>query len=568
MQQAGIYGAGSWGDAHVSPQFTNPTKVVHFRNLPFDLTVEEIRELCAPWGTVVAVKDKVGNMKNQAFVEFQAIEQAIAIVTHYAQAPEPAKFRGRPTWLSYSGRDKLTNVSPVTDSPTPTLQITLAHVPAELVQTINLDLLNTIISPYGFVRKLVTYSRPEGGMLAWAQFIDASTANSVKASLGGQPIPRHLLGEHPTPPLMEMAFSTHLDLGVRTQSYCTRDFTNPALPWGDPEWPMVNALLPSSGPDGGGNVLTINFDNMTYPVTVDGLHTIFSTYGQVQKIHIYERDGKTVALVQYPDGRTADVAKSALQGHAMYDGGHNVMNLAYSKHRNLTIRPGERSRDFTAGNVKPGPPGAPPTSAAPPQPPAAVHYVMPGAPPPGMPQAGVHSALVPRPGVPPAGAIPGAAHGAQAAAMPPLGGPPPPAQPSTDPNFQVSGEDYVKAHEQVLQQYGGRTRGAPAQYAAAPPAAAPAAAPAYPGYGAHPGATAAPVYYAPPPTAAPVAYYVQPGPPAPAYGAAPAAPPPYGVAPAAAAYAYASQPAGGAAPVYGVAPAYGAPQTGTYQPGY
>lgn len=40
-------------------------------------------------------------MKNQAFVEFQAIEQAIAIVTHYAQAPEPAKFRGRPTWLSY-----------------------------------------------------------------------------------------------------------------------------------------------------------------------------------------------------------------------------------------------------------------------------------------------------------------------------------------------------------------------------------------------------------------------------------------------------------------------------------
>lgn len=145
---------------------------MHFRNLPFDLTVEEIRELCAPWGTVVAVKDKasgasvasgraargftmhlppapavvrdrsascyskagpctatshrlgrthkrpptgprsavapyllqVGNMKNQAFVEFQAIEQAIAIVTHYAHSPEPAKFRGRPTWLSYRCR--------------------------------------------------------------------------------------------------------------------------------------------------------------------------------------------------------------------------------------------------------------------------------------------------------------------------------------------------------------------------------------------------------------------------------------------------------------------------------
>lgn len=25
--QAGVYGGGGWGDAHVSPQFTNPTKV-------------------------------------------------------------------------------------------------------------------------------------------------------------------------------------------------------------------------------------------------------------------------------------------------------------------------------------------------------------------------------------------------------------------------------------------------------------------------------------------------------------------------------------------------------------
>lgn len=151
------------------------------------------------------------------------------------------------------------------------------RVQAELLQTVNLDLLNTAISPYGFVRKMVTFNRPEGGLFAWAQFIDASTASTVrcgapvlvaawiavacsnlagmvdtllrvgsscctfspvagvqfvpprprhapqvKASLGGQPIPRHLLGEHPTPPIMEMAFSTHLDLGVRTQSYCTR----------------------------------------------------------------------------------------------------------------------------------------------------------------------------------------------------------------------------------------------------------------------------------------------------------------------------------------------------------
>lgn len=39
-----------------------PAQVVHLRNLPFDITIEEIRELCAPWGTVMAVKDKVGGL--------------------------------------------------------------------------------------------------------------------------------------------------------------------------------------------------------------------------------------------------------------------------------------------------------------------------------------------------------------------------------------------------------------------------------------------------------------------------------------------------------------------------
>lgn len=31
--------------------------------------------------------------------------------------------------------------------------------------------------------------------------------------------------------------------------------------------------------------------------------------------------------MQYPDVRTADTAKQALEGHAMYDGGHNVVSF-------------------------------------------------------------------------------------------------------------------------------------------------------------------------------------------------------------------------------------------------
>lgn len=103
-------------------------QVIHLRNLPFDVTVEDIRELCAPWGQVVAIKDQVGSNRNQAFVEFATLEQAIALVSHYAHAAEPAKIRTRPTYLSYSGRDKLTNVTPSAVNPTPVLMATISSI--------------------------------------------------------------------------------------------------------------------------------------------------------------------------------------------------------------------------------------------------------------------------------------------------------------------------------------------------------------------------------------------------------------------------------------------------------
>ena len=57
---------------------------------------------------------------------------------------------------------------------------------------------------------------------------------------------------------------------------CCRDYTNAAIPWGEPDWPMIHAMLPS-GPEGASNVLSVSFDHMTYPVTVDGIHTVRGT---------------------------------------------------------------------------------------------------------------------------------------------------------------------------------------------------------------------------------------------------------------------------------------------------
>jgi polypyrimidine tract-binding protein 2 len=67
---------------------------------------------------------------------------------------------------------------------------------------------------------------------------------------------------------------------------------------------MDGSMQPALGADGKkvesqSNVLLGLIENMQYAVTVDVLHTVFSAYGTVQKIAIFEKNGSTQALIQY-----------------------------------------------------------------------------------------------------------------------------------------------------------------------------------------------------------------------------------------------------------------------------
>jgi len=130
-----------------------------------------------------------------------------------------------------------------------------------------------------------------------------------------------------------------------------RDYTNPYLP--------VNAtaiegfVQPVVGPDGKkkepeSNVLLASIENMQYAVTVDVINQVFSAFGTVQKIAIFEKNGGTQALVQYSDVTTAAVAKEALKGHSIYDGGYCKLHLSYSRHTDLNVKAySDKSRDYT-----------------------------------------------------------------------------------------------------------------------------------------------------------------------------------------------------------------------------
>ncbi|PNX75198.1 polypyrimidine tract-binding protein, partial [Trifolium pratense] len=80
------------------------------------------------------------------------------------------------------------------------------------------------------------------------------------------------------------------------------DYTNPMLPVNQT---AIDIALQPVGPDGKrkepeSNVLLALVENMQYAVTVDVLHTVFSAFGTVQKIAIFEKNGQTQALIQYP----------------------------------------------------------------------------------------------------------------------------------------------------------------------------------------------------------------------------------------------------------------------------
>ncbi|KAF5743472.1 hypothetical protein HS088_TW08G00056 [Tripterygium wilfordii] len=335
------------------PQFRYtqpPSKVLHLRNLPWECTEEELIELGKPFGKVVNTKCNVGANQNQAFIEFADLNQAIAMITYYSQSSEPAQVRGKTVYLQYSNRQEIVNNKTTADVAGNVLLVTIEGSDARLV---NIDVLHLVFSAFGFVHKITTFEKT-AGFQALVQFSDSETASSAKNALDGRSIPRYLLPEHLGPCSLRITYSGHTDLSVKFQSHRSRDYTNPYLP-------IAPSAIEASGQFSVGvdgkklepesNVLLASIENMQYAVTLDVLHMVFSAFGPVQKIAMFDKNGGLQALIQYPDVKTAVVAKEALEGHCIYDGGFCKLHISYSRHTDLSIKVNnDRSRDYTIPN--------------------------------------------------------------------------------------------------------------------------------------------------------------------------------------------------------------------------
>ncbi|XP_020263032.1 polypyrimidine tract-binding protein homolog 1-like [Asparagus officinalis] len=107
-----------------------PSKVLHLRNLPWECTDEELVELCKPFGKIVNTKCNVGENRNQAFVEFSDLNQAISMVSYCASSSEPAQVRGKTVYIQYSNRQEIVNNKSTGDIAGNVLLITIEGVEA------------------------------------------------------------------------------------------------------------------------------------------------------------------------------------------------------------------------------------------------------------------------------------------------------------------------------------------------------------------------------------------------------------------------------------------------------
>lgn len=268
------------------------------------------------------------------------------MVSYYASSSEPAQVRGKTVYIQYSNRQEIVNNKSCGDIAGNVLLVTIEGVEAG---DVSIDVIHLVFSAFGFVHKIATFEKA-AGFQALIQFTDADTASSARNALDGRSIPKYLLPEHVNSCHLRISYSAHTDLNIKFQSHRSRDYTNPYLPVNPSA--IEGTMQFTVGPDGKkepeSNVLLASIENMQYAVTVDVLHTVFSAFGTVQKIAIFEKNGGIQALVQYPDINTAAVAKEALEGHCIYDGGYCKLHLSYSRHTDLIVKvQNDRSRDYT-----------------------------------------------------------------------------------------------------------------------------------------------------------------------------------------------------------------------------
>ncbi|XP_059494542.1 polypyrimidine tract-binding protein 1 isoform X10 [Stegostoma tigrinum] len=380
-----------------------PSRVIHIRKLPNDVTEAEVISLGLPFGKVTNLLMLKG--KNQAFIEMNTEEAANTMVSYYSTVTP--YLRSHPIYIQYSNHKELkTDNSPnqaraqaalqavnavqtanmaiagsgVSDSAaglagqSPVLRIIVEN----LFYPVTLDVLHQIFSKFGTVLKIITFTK-NNQFQALLQYADGSSAQHAKLALDGQNIYNACC-------TLRIDFSKLTSLNVKYNNDKSRDYTRPDLPSGDNQptldqtmaaafdflqqpsdyWLSVpgvhGALAPLGMPSAAAaaaaaasrigipgfasaaNAVLLVSNLNPERVTPQCLFILFGVYGDVQRVKILFNK-KENALVQMFDCTQAQLAMSHLNGQRLHG---KAMRVTMSKHQTVQLpREGQEDQGLT-----------------------------------------------------------------------------------------------------------------------------------------------------------------------------------------------------------------------------
>uniref|UniRef100_A0A803Y0M2 Polypyrimidine tract binding protein 3 n=1 Tax=Meleagris gallopavo TaxID=9103 RepID=A0A803Y0M2_MELGA len=391
------------GDENDSTKFKGvrlpcmPSRVLHLRQIPDDATEADVISLGLPFGKVTNVLILRG--RSQAFLEMASEECAISMV-NYCSSAIPY-IRSQPVYIQYSNHRELkTDNLPSQANAQAALQamntvqygnvaVTSAFVPEGAVPPshssvlrviienvfypVTLEVLNQIFSRFGFVLKIVTFTR-NNQFQALIQYAEPANAYYAKMALDG----RNIYNACCT---LRIDFSKLTSLKVKYNNEKSRDFTRFDLPASDVQLPLDPAIIAAFGSEGiifqpqvgtGGfvpfayipqgpvttSVASVQMSNPGVPgnsvllvsnlnpeaITPHGLFILFGAFGDVLRVKIMFKN-KENALVQMADATQAQIAISNLNGQKIYG---KFIRTTFSKHHNIQLpREGQDDNGLT-----------------------------------------------------------------------------------------------------------------------------------------------------------------------------------------------------------------------------
>ncbi|XP_073662517.1 polypyrimidine tract-binding protein 3 isoform X3 [Tursiops truncatus] len=227
----------------------SPSRVLHLRKIPSDVTEAEVISLGLPFGKVTNLLMLKG--KSQAFLEMASEEAAVTMVNYYT--PVTPHLRSQPVFIQYSNHRELktdnlpnqaraqaalqavsavqsgslalpgapANEGTILPGQSPVLRIIIEN----LFYPVTLEVLHQIFSKFGTVLKIITFTK-NNQFQALLQYADPLNAHYAKMALDGQNIYNACC-------TLRIDFSKLTSLNVKYNNDKSRDFTRLDLPTGD-----------------------------------------------------------------------------------------------------------------------------------------------------------------------------------------------------------------------------------------------------------------------------------------------------------------------------------------------